>query len=446
MLEERPQGSYRFNEHLVHQANKLLLKNGTIIDLIKQKAETLDILIVNGKIKQIGSISGEEFDGEMIDITDKIVIPGLLDMHVHFREPGREDEETLMTGAAAAIAGGFTGVCTMPNTDPATDNREIIEFIIDKYKKHLVDVYPIAAITKNRKGEQLVEIAELVDAGVVAFSDDGVSVANAQVLRRALEYSRMFNVPIIEHCEDQTLTADGVMNEGFVSTKLGLAGIPSISEEIVVARNIMLADYTKGKIHIAHISTARSVELVRRAKNEGIKVTCEVTPHHFTLTDEALETFDTDKKMSPPLRTAKDVEAIINGLKDGTIDVIATDHAPHSSEEKEVEFAAAPFGIIGLETAVGLAVTQLVKKSNFTLYEVFPKMAINPYQVLGLTVPKIESSQQANLTIIDVNKTWKVDKTKFKSRSRNTPFHEWELTGYPLGVLNNNLLKISLEF
>lgn len=425
--------------------DKLLLKNGSIVDIENKKTIQQDILIVNGKIESIDNISPERFDGEIIDITDKLIAPGFLDIHVHFREPGREDEETLMTGAAAAIAGGFTGVCTMPNTEPVTDDRETVEFITDKFKNHLVDIYPIAAITKGREGKQLVEMADLVEAGVVAFSDDGTSVTNSQLLRRALEYSRMFNIPIIEHCEDPYLTAGGTMNEGFMSTRLGLPGIPSISEEVVIARDIMLAKYTSGKIHIAHVSTAGSVELIRRAKAEGIKITCEVTPHHFTLTDKALEDYDTNLKMNPPLRTSKDVAAIIDGLKDGTIDAIVTDHAPHSIEEKETEFIAAPFGIIGLETAIGLVISELVGKHNFSVYEILEKLSVNPYRILGLPAPLIAKDAKPNLTILDMSQEWIVDKTKFKSRSRNTPFHGWKLKGKSWAVFNNNMLKINSE-
>ena len=445
-LERSYDSIYHQSKSRLKKIANLLLKNGNIIDLDKKQIIKQDILIDNGKIKQIGNIPAENFNGETIDISDKIVSPGLLDMHVHFREPGREDEETLVTGAAAAMAGGFTGVCTMPNTEPATDNKEIVEFIRDRFKDHLVNVYPIAAITKARKGGQLVEMAELVDAGVVAFSDDGTSVANSQLLRRALEYSRMFNVPIIEHCEEKSLAADGVMNEGFMSTKLGLTGIPPIAEEIVVARNIMLAKYTSGRIHIAHISTADSIALVRRAKEEGVQVTCEATPHHFTLTDEAVVTYDTNMKMNPPLRTQKDVEAIIAGLKDGTIDVIATDHAPHSIEEKETEFMNAPFGIVGLETAVGLAITQLMGNNNLTLFEIIEKLSRNPYRILGLPVPKIAEGEESNLTIIDLDAEWTVDKNKFKSQSHNSPFHGWKLKGKALGVTNNNLLIINTEY
>ncbi|MBN1153936.1 dihydroorotase [candidate division KSB1 bacterium] len=429
----------------VGSADKLLFKNGSLIDFSKRQIVPQDMLIVNGVVAEIGHLEIDEFDGHQFDIAGKLIMPGLFDMHVHFREPGREDEETLLSGASSAMFGGFTSVCTMPNTEPATDNREIIEYILNSLSNHLIEVHPIAAITIGRKGEQLVEIAELVDAGVIAFSDDGSSVANPMLLRRALDYSRMFDILIIEHCEEPTLAANGAMHEGFMSTKLGLPGIPSIAEELIVARNIMLARYTNGKIHIAHISTKGSIDLVRRAKAEGIQVTCEVTPHHFSLCDEDLETYDTNLKMNPPLRTPSDVEAVFEGLKDGTIDVIATDHAPHSSEEKDVEFDAAPFGIIGSETAVGLTITKLVKAGKLNLIDALEKLSAKPYQVLGLPVPEIRSGAKATISIIDQDIEWMVDKHAFRSQSRNTPFHGMRLHGKSWGVINNGKYLISAQ-
>ncbi len=420
-------------------ARKILFRQAKLIDGSNEYDGNFDLLIIDGNIADIRpEISlHQDFDGEVFDLENKLIFPGFLDLHVHFREPGREDEETLLSGAQAAMAGGFTAVCTMPNTQPVTDSREIVDFIVDAMKNHLVSVHPVAAITRGQKGEELVEMAELVEAGVVAFSDDGKSVGNSLVLRRALEYARMFDVPIIEHCEDAALAEDGVMHEGFVSTNLGLPGIPAIAEEVIVARNIMLAEFTRSKIHIAHISTKGAVELVRRAKEKGIAVTSEATPHHFSLTDEAVKSYDANFKMNPPLRSADHVQAIIEGLKDGTIDAIATDHAPHSVEEKEVEFAAAPFGIIGLETATGLIIEKLVKPGILSWNQVAEKLSRNPYKILGLPEPKIKAGEKANLTIIDPEATWTVDKTKFKSRSRNTPFHGWQLTGKVRGVVNN---------
>ncbi len=424
--------------NVFEKVEKILLKNVTIIDDGFSENERWNIFIVDGKIDAITPASkAAEFNGTILDLSDKLVFPGFLDLHVHFREPGREDEETLKSGALAGMAGGFTAACTMPNTNPVTDNREVIDFILDEMKNHLFSVYPIAAITKNQEGENLVEMAELVDAGVVAFSDDGKSVANSLLLRRALEYSKMFNVPIIEHCEDADLVINGEMHEGFVSSNLGLNGMPAIAEEIIVARDLMLAEYTGGKIHIAHISTKGAVDLVRQAKDKGISVTAEATPHHFTLTDESVRSFDPNFKMNPPLRSPEHVEAIIAGLKDGTIDAIATDHAPHSIEEKDAEFSAAPFGIIGLETALGLVVKQLVNPGHLTWQDVMQKMCKNSYQILGLPVPKIKAGEIANLTIIDPASEWQVDKFKLKSRSRNTPFHGWELPAKAIAVINN---------
>ncbi len=443
VMKEALKRSYDPSKLKFKKTGRLLLKNGRIVEFVKKQILPADVLIVNGKIAHIGNISDADARGEILDLGGKLILPGMMDMHVHFREPGREDEETLMTGAAAAMAGGFTGVCTMPNTEPATDNKEIVESIVDGFKGHLMNVHPVAAISRNRQGEQLVEMAELIDAGVCAFSDDGSAVANPQLLRRALEYSRMFDTLIIEHCEDKRLSADGVMHEGFMSTKLGLPGIPSISEELIVARDIMFAHYTQTKIHIAHISTAGAVELVRQAKSQGIQVSCEVTPHHFTLTDEQLESYDTNLKMSPPLRTRADVEAIIRGLKDGTIDVIATDHAPHSAEEKECEFAAAPFGILGLETALGLAISELINKYQMSFFDVFEKFCLNPYRILNVSIPAIATDASANLSIIDPEQEWEVDKNRFKSRSRNTPFHGWKLTGKSWAVINKGLYLIN---
>ncbi len=423
----------------IKPAKKILLKNASIIDGQNNFDGLFDLLIIDGKIKEIKPEIKfpPEFDEEIIDLSNKLIMPGFLDIHVHFREPGREDEETILSGAQAAMAGGFSAVCTMPNTQPVTDNREIVEFIRDQLTDHLVSIYPIAAITRNQKGEELVEMAELIDAGVVAFSDDGRSVANSLVLRRAMEYARMFDVPIIEHCEDASLAAGGSMHEGFVSTNLGMPGIPSIAEDIVVSRDIKLAEYTKTKIHIAHVSTAGSVELIRRAKEKGIAVTAEATPHHFTLTDETIKSFDANFKMNPPLRSQEHVDAIIEGLKDGTIDAIATDHAPHSIEEKDVEFAAAPFGIIGLETAIGLVIKQLIEPGILNWQQVVEKLCINPYGILGIPAPQIKPGELANLTIIDPEIKWTVDKTKLKSRSRNTPFDGWKFKGRVIGVFNN---------
>jgi dihydroorotase len=365
-------------------------------------------------------------------------------MHVHLREPGREDEETIISGCDSAANGGFTGIACMPNTEPAIDSAEVVIFIKRKAASHLVDVHPVAAATVGRKGEVISPMAELYENGAVGFSDDGVAIKASAILRRALEYSKMFGTPVIEHCEDETL-ACGSMNEGLNSTTLGLPPIPSVSEDIIVMRDILMAEYTGGKIHIAHISTKKSVEMVREAKKKGIKVTAEVTPHHFTLTDDAVKTYDTNTKMNPPLRTGKDVDEIIKGLQDGTIDCIASDHAPHSIEEKEMEFDYAPNGIIGLETEVGLALTELYHNKILTLNQIVEKFSINPRKILNLPVPKFKVGEQANLTIIDPDEVWTVDISKFKSRSINSPFDKRLLTGKAMGVINNKMMYFKGE-
>jgi len=419
------------------KADKILFKGANILDLNTGKSEELDIVVRDGKIDKIGRV--DSFSGKTIDASGQLMVPGLIDMHVHLREPGREDEETVVSGCQAAMAGGITAVCPMPNTDPTCDKREVVQYLKKQAGDLLVDVFPIAAVTKGRKGEEITEMAELVDAGAVAFSDDGNPVANSEVMRRALEYSSMFGVPVIDHCEDPYLFEDGVMNESFTSTNLGLRGIPNIAEEIMVARDIALAKFTGGRIHIAHISAAGSVELVRRAKEEGINITCEVTPHHLVLTDKAVLTFDTNTKMNPPLRTAADVEALKQGLGDGTIDVIASDHAPHSIEEKETEFAAAPFGIIGLETMLGIVLTHLVKPNVLSLAEAIKKLSLQPARILSLDEPRIEERAIANFTLFDPEAVWVVDKKRLFSKSRNTPFHGWELSGKVFGVCNRGL-------
>ena len=321
------------------------------------------VLLIDGIISEIGNINLKDADAEVYDLKDKIIVPGFFDMHVHLREPGREDEETVITGCNAAASGGFTGIACMPNTKPAIDSAEIINFIKKQAKDHLVNVYSIAAATLGREGEVLSPIAELFEAGAVGFSDDGVAIKSASILRKVLEYSQMYDLPVIEHCEDATL-AGGAMNEGINSTMLGLPPIPSVAEDLIVSRDIQLAEYSGGKIHIAHISTKNAVQLVREAKSNGIKVTAEVTPHHFSLTDKSVKTYDTNYKMNPPLRTQEDVDAIFEGLKDGSIDCIASDHAPHSIEEKEEAFQYAPNGILGLETMIGITLSELFHKKT----------------------------------------------------------------------------------
>ena len=418
---------------------KLLLKGGRLIDPQSRRDAVEDILVVDGVIQQIGAgLSGAS--AQVIELNGNIVAPGFIDMHVHLRQPGFEYKETIQTGCTSAAAGGFTAVCCMPNTNPPIDDESVVRLIQSEAKKALdglVDVYPVAAVTVGRKGEHLAPLAELVTAGAVGFTDDGDPVSDAEIMRRAFEYANMYSRPLIQHAQDIPLTKGGVMNEGFVATELGLGGMPSVAEEIVIARDIRLAEYTGGQYHVAHISTAGSVELIRQAKARGLQVTCEATPHHFTLTDDVVRSYDTNTKMNPPLRTAGDVEAVKAGLRDGTIDVIATDHAPHSFDEKQVEYQSAPFGIVGLETAIGLAVTELVQKNILTLPQLIEKFSVNPRKILHLPPIKVAEGEEANLTIFDPSAQWLVAPEYFKSKSKNTPFGGRKLTGKPVGVLNN---------
>lgn len=418
---------------------QLLLKKGRLVDPAARRDEEIDLLIRDGVIEKMGANLAVH-DAQSYDLKGKVIAPGFIDMHVHLREPGFEYKETILTGAAAAAAGGFTAVCCMPNTEPAIDDESVVRYIQSKAKSALnglVDVYPVAAVTKGRRGEQLAPLAELSDAGAVAFSDDGAPVYDAEIMRRAMEYAAMFGKPVIQHAQEMSMTKGGVMNEGSVSTALGLPGMPSLAEDIMVSRDIQICRYTRGQYHVAHLSTAGAVDLVRRGKGEGVNVTCEVTPHHFTLTDEAVRGYNTNTKMNPPLRTSSDVEAVRWGLRDGTIDVIATDHAPHSYDEKEVEFQSAPFGIVGLETAIGISVTELVQSGVLTLAQMIEKLSVNPRRILHLPSIVIAEGEAANLTIFDPAAEWIVDPPSLKSRSKNTPFGGRKLIGKPIGVLNN---------
>ncbi len=418
---------------------QLLLKAGRLIDPATGRDEELDVHLIDGRIEKLGrglSVSA----AQVIDLRGKVVAPGFIDMHVHLREPGFEHKETIETGVAAAAAGGFTAVCCMPNTNPPVDDESVVRYIQAKARvalQGLVDVYPVGAVTKERKGEHLAPLAELAAAGAVAFSDDGDPVHDAEIMRRALEYSAMYGRPIIQHAQDLSLTRGSAMNEGLVATALGLPGWPPVAEEIMIARDIRLTEYTGGTYHVAHVSTAGSVESVRQAKAKGIRVTAEATPHHFTLTDAAVRTFDTNTKMNPPLRTGEDVEAIRRGLRDGTIDAIASDHAPHSFDEKEVEYTVAPFGIVGLETALGLAVTELLLNGVLSLSQIVEKLSVNPRRILGIAPVAVGVGEMANLTIFDPAAKWIVDPRTFRSRSRNTPFGGMTLTGKPVGVINH---------
>lgn len=412
------------------RSKSLILSGGRIVDPVTGYMGPGTIQISDGRITGVVKRKQTTKQGPgTIDLTGLLVCPGFIDMHVHLREPGREDEETIMSGAEAAAAGGFTSIVCMPNTEPPIDNVEAIEYINDRAMMAPVKVYPIGAVTIGRKGETLTEMLEMTANGAVAFSDDGSGVQNNDIMRRAFEYVRACDLPLISHCEYSDLAADGVMHEGYISTLLGLKGIPAVAEELMVARDIMLADFTKSRAHIAHISTAGSVELVRRAKKSRINVTAEATPHHFTLTDELVKSFDTNLKVNPPLRTLKDVEALKKGLKDGTIDVIASDHAPHSVEEKESEFDYAPFGMIGLETTVGLVVTELVAKKVLTWPQAVHKLSTAPAGILNLPGGTFDEGAPADITVINPSHEWTVDPEEFKSLSRNTPFAGRKLKG-----------------
>lgn len=413
----------------------LIVKDGRIIDPAKRINKKLDLLIENGKISKLSpKIIPKKSNVKIIDAAGKVVVPGIIDMHTHLREPGREDEETIATGTRAAAAGGVTSVVCMPNTQPVIDNQAQIELILTKAQQEgLVNVFPVGTITKGSLGEELAPIGELQRAGAVAISDDGKSVMNSQIMRRVLEYAKMFNLTVISHCEDLNLSANGVMNEGYNSTILGLRGIPKEAEEIMVARDIKLAEMTGGHLHIAHVSTAGSVDLIRKAKRKNIKVTAETCPHYFTLSDEAVSAFDTNTKINPPLRTKEDIKAIKEGLKDGTIDCIVTDHAPHLDTEKNQEYDLAPFGIIGLETLIPLIITELVDKKVLSLSEAIRKITINPAKILNLKKGTLAPGTEADLTIIDLN----LERTiaTFESKSNNSPFIGRKLKGFAVATI-----------
>jgi len=400
--------------------------------------EILSVRIKNGNISEISSDLEPNEDEEQFDAGGAYLSGGWMDMHVHFREPGFEHKETVKTGCRAAMFGGFTEVACMPNTKPAIHTRDVVEFIKNKSKDELVEVHPIGCVTKERAGKSIAEMSDMKEGGAVAFSDDGDPVRNSQVMRVALEYSSMLGMPVINHEEDLELSRPGHMNEGEVSARLGLDGTPGIAEETMIARDILLAGFTGGHIHVAHISTRKAVDLVRKAKAEGVHVTTEVCAHHFDLTDEEVEkrNFDTRVKMHPPLRTADDVEAMIEGLKDGTIDVICTDHAPHAIEEKEVEFIYAPNGIIGLETAWSITVMRLLEPKHLSLNDVLDKLIVKPRNILSLPVPRLEADTPANLTIFNTDEKWVYDETEVRSKSRNSPYLGNTLTGRAVAVYN----------
>jgi dihydroorotase len=417
--------------------------NGHIIDPSQSIEGPGDIFIKDGRIKEISlkkrgdkkpkkDLNSSDPGIRVINAEGLIIVPGLFDMHVHLREPGFEYKETIQSGTLAAVKGGFASLCCMPNTFPVNDNASVTEFIKRKASQEgRCMVFPIGAITKGQKGMELAEMGTMRDEGCIAFSDDGQPVMNSLIMRRALEYSKAFNVPIISHCEDPTLSEAGVMNEGLLSVMLGLRGIPAEAEQIMIFRDIVLAELTGGRLHIAHVSTEGSVNLIRSMKKRGSNVTAETCPHYFSITENAVKGYDTHAKVNPPLRTARDIEAIKEGLRDGTIDVIATDHAPHHRDEKLREFDMAPFGISGLETALSLSL-KLVDEGVLTMSQLVEKMAANPARIMQIDRGTIKVNNEASLTIIDKNKKFTVEAAKFVSKGKNTPFEGWTLTGMPV--------------
>ena len=427
-------------------SKSILIINGRVIDPANKINRATDIFIEDAKILKIGT-NLKPGEAEIIDAKGKIVAPGLIDMHTHLRQPGREDAEDFISGANAAAKGGFTSITAMPNTTPACDSRGMVEYVISEARRNAaVNIFPIGAITKGQKGEELAEIADMKDAGAVAVTDDGFPLNNAQLMRRALEYSAMFKMPVISHCEDMNLSQKGVMNEGFISTLLGLRGIPNISESSIVARDVALAAATKASIHIAHVSTKESVEIIKQAKASNVNVTAETCPHYFALTEEAVKGFDTNTKINPPLRTEKDKKAILEGLKNGTIDVIATDHAPHTEADKDVEFDGAPFGIIGLETALSLAINELLDKKILTWDKLITKMSFAPAQILGLSNKgRLSVGADADVVIIDPTKKWEFKKEQIISKSKNSPFIGREFRGAAVITICNGKVVYKQE-
>jgi dihydroorotase len=427
----------------------LLLAGGRILDPARGVDRTGDVVITEGKIDSVDARVERETLGdgfEVIDCTGAIVSPGFIDVHCHLREPGREDVETIATGARAAAAGGFTAVCAMPNTEPVTDNQAAVGFIIRQaLRAGAARVYPIGAISLGQKGEALAEFGEMVAAGAVAVSDDGRPVVSAHLMRTALEYAQAFDIPVIDHCEEPTLAAGGSMNEGVMSARLGLKGIPSEAEEIMVIRDILLARRTGGHVHLAHVSTKGSVELIRWGKERGINVTAEVTPHHLTLTEAAVQGYDTHAKMNPPLRAAEDIEALRDAVHDGTIDMVATDHAPHHYDAKEREFADAPFGIVGLETALALLVTRLVEPGIIDFATLVDRVSVTPARLFALPGGTLEPGAPADVTVFDPRREWRVEPAAFLSKGRNTPYAGMTLRGRALCTIVGGRVAFRLE-
>jgi len=430
----------------VADGRPILLRGGRVVDPSQRMDDAGDLLIVDGEVEAVGGrIEGPE-EAEVIDVAGCIVSPGFIDVHCHLREPGREDVETIATGARAAAAGGFTAVCAMPNTDPVTDNQAAVGFIIRQAQRAgAARVYPIGAISVGQRGESLAEFGEMVGAGAVAVSDDGRPVASAQLMRSALEYARTFGIPVADHCEEPTLAKGGAMNEGIVSARLGLKGVPSEAEEIMVIRDILLARRTGGHVHLCHMSTKGSVELIRWGKERGINVTAEVCPHHLSLTEDCVEGYNTNAKMNPPLRTPADVEALAEAVRDGTIDVVATDHAPHHYDEKEREFADAPNGIVGLETALAVLVTNLVVPGVIDFPTLVERMAVTPARVFHLRGGSLRKGSAADVTVFDPGAEWTVDPARFVSKGRNTPYAGRTLRGRAVYTVVGGRLAFQLD-
>jgi dihydroorotase len=408
----------------------LLIKNGRLVDPGRKLDVVTDLVIRNGKIQRVGKT--DNADMPVFEASNCVVAPGFFDIHVHLREPGTEEAETIATGGRAAAAGGFTAVAAMPNTKPPNDNPSITHFIVSEARRSSPSrIFPIGAITKEQKGETLSEIGEMFEVGIVGVSDDGKPVMDSQLFRRALEYAQMFDLPVIQHCEDLHLSKSGVMHEGVYSTRLGLKGIPSAAESTMVARDLILTEATGGKYHVAHLSTRKAVEMVREAKARGLRISAEVAPHHFTLTDAAVAEYDTNAKMNPPLRSEDDVAAVIQGIQDGTIDAIASDHAPHHINLKMLEFDRAPFGITGLETAVGLALTRL----KLPIGRLVELLSLNPQRIMKVAPWGLFEGSAADITILDLNRQWTFDVQQSRSKSRNSPFHGWSFTGKAIATI-----------